>query len=79
MVFTTSVKYLSYKQDLSDIDLMLNDQESTYSILKYAQDVPSDVYENAMFLLEERLIDVTYIKLIQLIIDFLDGHNAKYN
>lgn len=79
MVFTVSVKHLSYKQDLSNIDLMLEDQESTYAILTYAHDVPEDVYENAMFMLEENMISVTYIKLIRLLVDFINASSLRYD
>ena len=63
MVFTTSLKYLSYKQDIHDVDQMLADQKSTYAILKYAQDIPDLYYMEAMDDLCDRFDEVTYVKL----------------
>jgi hypothetical protein len=71
MVFTVSVKYLSYKQDIHDIDLMLEDQVSTYAILKYAGDIPDIYYMEAMDDLSDVYTDLTYPKLIELVYQYM--------
>lgn len=67
MVFTISLKNLSFKQNLADIDAMLDDQPATYAILKHATDVPEEVYFHAIYMLEEKMSDITYPKLIELV------------
>ena len=71
MVFTVSVKYLSYKQDIHNMDSMLRDQESTYAILKYAKDIPDIYYIEAMDDLCDRFEDVTDFKLKRLLFDYM--------
>ena len=54
MVYTLSVKYLSFKQDLSNIEAMLDDQVSTYAVLKYCDEIPDKVWRNAVLLLIDK-------------------------
>ena len=67
MVFTASLRKFSAKQDLSSINCMLSDQQATYVILRYAQDVPDSVYNKAMFSLAENEESLFYRKLVKLV------------
>jgi hypothetical protein len=73
MVFTIGVKGLSYKQDLSNIELMLEDQESTYAVLKYAYDIPDEIYIEAIYALEERIGELEYPKLVKLVYEHIES------
>ena len=70
MVYTVSLKHLSFKMDLSNIDIMLEDQAQTYAILKYAKDVPMSVYSNVMQELALNFDELHYRKLIRLVKDY---------
>jgi hypothetical protein len=76
VVFTLSLKYLSFKQDLSNIESMLDDQEATYAILRYALDVPTDVYRDAMYMLEEEISSLRYHKLISLVYNWIEYNDS---
>lgn len=67
MVYTVSLKHLSFKMNLADISLMLENQEQTYAILKYAKDVPMSVYSNVMQELVLNFEELHHKKLINLV------------
>jgi hypothetical protein len=70
MVYSVNLKYLSFKQNISKLDYMLFDETSTYAILKYASDIPSDDYKNAMNILSSAYDSLTNIKLQRLVEEF---------
>lgn len=48
MVFNVNLKSIGFKQNISDIDIMLADQINTYAVLRYGRDIPNKIYNNAM-------------------------------
>lgn len=48
MTFLVNLRRLSFKQNLSDKERLLEDQASTYAILRYAQDIPTKILEETM-------------------------------
>lgn len=67
VVFTVAIKRLSFKQDISDINSMLSDQQSTYAILRYAFDIPTQDYSQTMDSLYEERGSIIYPKLLKLV------------
>ena len=67
MVFVTNLKWLSFKQDLSSVDRMLEDQVSTYAILRYSFEIPDRVYKIAMDQLTTCIEEIYYRKLHKLV------------
>jgi len=70
MVFTVNLKQLSFKQDLSNLNIMLTDQVSTYAILRYAQDVPDKAYQRAMNILLASGDNIGHRKLRSLVMAY---------
>lgn len=70
MVFTVNLKQLSFKQDISKLKLMLQDQPSTYAILRYAHDIPTTAYAKAMNMLVANGGDITNKKLSRLVKEY---------
>lgn len=77
MVFITQLKWLSFKQDLSDIEKLLTDQVATYAILKYALDIPNSVYFEAIELLSQNIDEIYYEKLLKLIKEYNNNKNIS--
>ena len=77
MVYTVILKWLSFKQDLSDTAAMLNDEKSTYVILRYADDIPQSVLSEAMEFLVEVEGGLTYRKLIDLVKQYKAASNIQ--
>lgn len=65
MVFTVTLKWMSFKQDISNIMLMLQDQQATYAVLRYAHDIPQVVFLEAMDLLVENKEAIYFAKLLK--------------
>jgi hypothetical protein len=76
MVFVINLKWLSFKQDLSKMDRMLEDQVSTYAILRYAFDIPDRVYRQVMDQLSTSLDEIYYRKLHKLVSLYANVSNA---
>jgi hypothetical protein len=71
MVYTVTLEEdLSYKQNICDIELMLEDQESTFIILSHAHDIPECLYKDAMEDLWARIYDITYERLYNLVFEY---------
>lgn len=70
MVYTVILKWLGFKQDLSNIATMMADEKATYAILRYATDIPQGVYAECMDQLIEVLDALEYRKLINLVKEF---------
>jgi hypothetical protein len=70
MVFIVNLKWLSFKQDLSSISRYLEDQKSTYAILRYAYDIPQSVYSEVMDILIENKECIYYNKLLNLVNEY---------
>lgn len=70
MVYTVNLKWLSFKMDISSPISMLNNQESTYAILRYAYDIPSWAYEKAMEVLISAKESINYGKLKKLVSEY---------
>lgn len=77
MVFVVNLKWLSFKQDLSNISRLLEDQKSTYVILKYAYDVPQSAYFEVMDILLENKDCIYYNKLLKLIKEYNNALQAN--
>jgi hypothetical protein len=71
MVYTVSVKWLSFKQNISDIDDMLANQQATYAILKYCTEVPEMVYFGAMDELAANIASIVDKRLFSLVEQYL--------
>lgn len=71
MVYTLSLRHLSFKQNISDLDVMLEDQKSTYAILKYCKEVPELVYMGAMDELAANIYLISDKRLARLVSEFL--------
>lgn len=67
MVYTTYFKKYFYKQDLSNLSKMIEDQESTFIILKYCDEVPSRIYRDTVTLLLDRYKEITFKPLKDLV------------
>jgi hypothetical protein len=67
MVFTVNIKWLSFKQNISSLNLLLKDQISTYAILRYAHDIPTSAYKQSMNLLLANTDQLSYKKLKTLV------------
>jgi hypothetical protein len=76
MVFVINLKWLSFKQDLSKIDRMLEDQVSTYAILRYAFDIPDRIYRQVMDQLSTYVDEIYYRKLFKLVSLYSKVSNA---
>lgn len=72
MVYTITLEDedISYKQNICDIDLMLEDQEATFVVLKFATDIPDCLYNDAMEDLWSRIYDITDERLYNLVFEF---------
>lgn len=70
MVFIVNLKWLSFKQDLSSISRYLEDQKSTYAILRYAYDIPQSIYSEVMDILIENKECIYYNKLLNLVNEY---------
>jgi hypothetical protein len=70
MVYTVILKWLSFKQNIGDIGAMLNDEKSTYAILRYAMDIPQSIYAHAMDQLTDVEEHLLYHKLINLVKEY---------
>lgn len=77
MVFTLGLRWCSFKQDISNVNLMLSDQQSTYAILRYAYDIPSSLYNNAMSELSDELESITHRKLFTLVTSWKAASGIK--
>lgn len=55
---------------------MLEDEVATYAILKYATDVPEDIYRDAMYMLEEEISSLRYHKLIMYVYDWIENNDS---
>lgn len=64
MVYTVSLKNLSFKQNLGSQQDIFADQISTYAILKYAQDLPDQIYNEVMLDLVDNIDAIYYDKLL---------------
>ena len=71
MVFTVSLKHLSFKQDVHNLDSMLSDQKATYAILRYAKDLPEYFYIEAMDDLCDNFLYIEYDKLKKFLIEYM--------
>lgn len=58
MVFQVALRWLTFKQDISNINKMLESQIATYAILRYAYDIPEATYKKAM---DELAVSADYI------------------
>lgn len=67
MVYTISLRNLSFKMNLSDMTTMLTNQEATYAILRYAKDIPDSVYSLAMQELILNFDEIHYPKLLKIV------------
>lgn len=70
MVYTVILKWLSFKQDIGNVALMMENEKATYAILRYAADIPQSVYAECMDQLIEVLDALEYRKLIDLVKEF---------
>lgn len=71
MVFTLGIRNLSFKQDFSNIEEMLDDQQATYAILRYCAEMPKSVWFNSMDLLVSNYHLIKYRKLIIFINEYI--------
>ena len=67
MVYTVNLKWAAFKQDISSLDKMMDNQITTYAILRYAQDIPESIYKKAMNLLAASADIIMYKKLAKLV------------
>lgn len=67
MVYTVNLKWAAFKQDISSLDKMIDNQIATYAILRYAQDIPDAIYKKAMNLLAASVDTIMYRKLAKLV------------
>ena len=56
--------------NLSDSDVMINNQQATYAILRYAKDIPVSVTKQAMDLLSMNIESIYHRKLLKIIKSF---------
>ena len=71
MPYMVSVKWLSFKQNISDIDDMLDDQAATYAVLKYCTEIPEIVYFGAMDELSANIASIVDKRLFKLVEQYL--------
>lgn len=67
MVFTAKLRNKGFKQNLSDPSYMLNDQTSTYAVLRYNYEIPEKIYTSAMETLMGCKSAISNRKLIRLV------------
>lgn len=72
MVYAVTVRgKLSYKQDISSVDNLLQDQKSTYAIMRYCSEIPTSQYSRTMNLLSCEVDRIQYPKLRGLVKKFI--------
>ena len=71
MVFTLGLRNLSFKQDLSNIEEMLDDQQATYAILRYCSEMPKSIWYNSMDQLVENYHLLKHHKLVIFINEYI--------
>lgn len=76
MVYNVEVKWLSFRQDLSNKVRVLNDQQATYAVLKYAQDVPQDTQMACLEFLKKHTGQITDRKLRRLVEEYIRASGA---
>jgi hypothetical protein len=76
MIYTVNLRQLSFKQNLSSLITLLNDQQATYAILRYAQEVPERIYNSAMIKLAQNIDQITYKKLLKLVNSYISARRV---
>lgn len=70
MTYTANIKWLSFKQNLSDLTSVSYDEKATYAIMKYAHDIPQSLYCSTMEYLISIKEALYYRKLINLVSEY---------
>ena len=69
MTYQVAVGPLTFKQDLSNVTSMLADQEATYAVLKYCQEVPITIQRFAIRILQIHQRSIHYKKLLKFVLE----------
>lgn len=75
-MFIARLRNLSFKQNISDTENLLQDQKSSYAVLRYAHDIPTSIFNSAMDFLTQHLDMITERKLLQLVDDYIKATKA---
>jgi len=67
MVYSVMLKWLSFKIDISSLAVMIENQQETYAVLRYAHDIPDLVFKEAMNKLLSREEWIHHRKLLKLV------------